>query len=61
MAGGFSARLVARLPRTVRASVRQITIVTFLLMTEVPANTTLEAPVGSSGPVAVSLAYLSAG
>ena len=61
VAGGFSARLVARWPSAVRLPVRQIRIVAVPLITEVPANTALEAPAGFSAPDAVSLALFSAG
>ena len=52
MAGGFSARLVASWPSADLLPVRQIRMVAVPLMTEVPANTTLEAPAGFFSPEA---------
>ena len=49
VAGGFSARLVARWPSAVLPPVRQITIVAVPLITEVPAKTALDAPAGIFG------------
>jgi hypothetical protein len=48
VAGGFSARLVASWPSADLPPVRQIRMVAVPLMTEVPENTTLEAPAGFS-------------
>ena len=50
VAGGFSARLVARLPSAVLFPVRQTTIVEVPLITEVPAKTAFDAPAGLSAP-----------
>ena len=61
MDGGFSARLVASWPSADLLPVRQIRMVAVPLMTEVPANTTLEAPAGFSTPEAESLTDFSAG
>src|SRR5208337_1059861 len=61
VAGGFSDRLVARWPSAVRSPVRHKTMVPVPLMTEVPANTALDAPEGFSAPVALSFASFSAG
>ena len=58
VAGGFSARLVARWPSAVLPPVRQITIVAVPLITEVPANTAFDAPAGFSAPDGASLALL---
>ena len=58
VAGGFSARLVARWPSAVLPPVRQMRIVAVPLITEVPANTALDAPAGFSAPDAASLALL---
>ena len=61
VAGGFSARLVASWPSADLLPVRQIRMVAVPLMTEVPANTTLEAPAGFFSPEAESLTHFSAG
>ena len=61
VAGGFSARLVARWPSAVLPPVRQMTIVAVPLITDVPAKTAFDAPAGFSAPKAASLACFSAG
>ena len=61
VAGGFSARLVARWPSAVLPPVRQTTIVAVPLITEVPAKTAFDAPAGFSAPRAASPACFSAG
>ena len=61
VAGGFSARLVARWPSAVLPPVRQMTIVAVPLITEVPAKTAFDGPAGFSAPKAASLACFSAG
>ncbi len=61
VAGGFSARLVARWPSAVPLPVRQMRIVAVPLITEVPANTALGAPAGFAAPDAASPARFSAG
>jgi hypothetical protein len=61
VAGGFSARLVARWPSAVRPPVRQIRIVAVPLIADVPAKTAFDAPAGFSAPKAASLACFSAG
>ena len=61
VAGGFSARLVARCPSADLPPVRQTKMVAVPLMTEVPENTTLDAPDGFSAPKAASLTHFSAG
>ena len=61
VAGGFSARLVARWPSAVLLPVLQMRIVAVPLMTDVPAKTALDAPAGFSAPDAASLARFSAG
>ena len=61
VAGGFSAKLVARWPSAVLPPVRQTTIVAVPLITEVPAKTAFDAPAGFSAPRAASPACFSAG
>jgi hypothetical protein len=51
VAGGFSMRLFARVPRDVFRPVRQMTSVAVLLTTDVPAKTALDDPPGPSVPV----------
>ena len=58
VAGGFSARLVARLPSAVLLPVQQMTIDAVPLITEVPAKTAFDAPAGFPAPKAASLASL---
>jgi len=61
VAGGFSARLVARPPSDVLRPVRQMTMAAVPLITEVPAKTAFDAPAGFSAPRAASPACFSAG
>ena len=61
VAGGFSARLVARWPSAVRRPVRQTTAVAVPLITEVLAKTAFDASAGASQATASSLACFSAG
>ena len=61
VAGGFSARLTASLPRAVALPVRQTSTVAVPLMTDVPAKTAFDAPVGLSALAAVSPTDFSAG
>ncbi len=61
VAGGFSARLVARWPRADLPPVRQTTMVAVPLITEVPAKTAFDAPAGFSAPDGALLVSFSAG
>ena len=61
VAGGFSARLVARWPSADLLPVRHTRMVAVPLMTEVPENTTLDAPAGFSAPEPESPTRFSAG